>query len=50
MKSAEVIIKINGRDFLVKEGDEISIEGAIIEGSIVITQTRNKEVIRESMQ
>jgi len=48
MKRPEVIIQINGREFLVKEGDKINVEGAIIEGSVTIEQIRDGITIRES--
>jgi len=49
MKQPEVIIEINGRDFLVREGDKISVVKLINE-STEITQIRDKKVIRESTQ
>ena len=54
MKSAEVIIEINGRDFLVRQGDLIHIGEAKVtstrQTSITIEQVRDNEVIRESTQ
>ena len=48
MKPAEVIIKINGRDFLVKEGDEIIVARYVNERILTIEQIRDGITIRES--
>ena len=48
MKTPYVIITINNKEFLVKQNDEITIENINNPDVVTISQTRNKQIIRET--
>lgn len=48
MKKPYVIITINNKEFLVYQDDSISIDNIANPDVVTISQTRNKQVIRET--